>query len=252
MIIKNIYKKIEINPFFYVIAFLAFITGNFKNFCLFMSILIVHECGHILSGIYFKWVIEKITLYPFGALTIFKDHLNKPIKEEFWIVIMGPIFQCLFYQLLSSCSLPHLKNFHYGLLLFNLLPIVPLDGSKLVLLFYQRFFSYFSSHYFIFILSIGSIFILLPFVIKTLISLLLVITLIPKIISFFSERYSLFSKFLLERVLYSFNFPRRKIIDGNQLKKMKRDTKHLFLINNSYVTEQRLLQKMFDFKRDKW
>lgn len=252
MTIKNIYHKIETSPFFYVIAFLAFTTGNFKSFCLFMCILIVHELGHIVAGIYFKWNIEKIVLYPFGALTIFKEHLNKPIKEEFWIVIMGPIFQCLFYQLLSSGSISYLKSFHYGLLLFNLLPIVPLDGSKLALLFYQYFFSYFSSHYFIFILSLC----LLPFLPilfpKTLILLLLIATLIPKVITFFEERYSLFSKFLLERFLYSYSFPKRKIIKGEILKKMKRDTKHLFLIGGSYVTEYNLLRKMFDFKRDKW
>lgn len=251
MIIRNIYHKIEIHFLFYLISFLALITGNFKNFCLFMSLLIIHECGHVLAGLYYKWNIEKVVIFPFGALTIFKDHLNKPIKEEFFIVIMGPLFQCLFYFLLSSYQIPHLESFHYGLLFFNLLPIVPLDGSKLANLIYQRFFSYWSSYYFSLFLSLCC-FVYLCYQLKfSLVFFLILCTLIFKVISYFNSRYSLFSKFIMERLLYSFTFKRRKIIFGKNIRKMKRDTQHLFYISNMYYTEREFLQKRFDFTKKK-
>ena len=119
---RNIYHKIQIHPFFYLTAFVALITGNFKSFSLFMSILLVHELGHISAGLYYKWNIDRVILFPFGALTVFKDHLNKPIKEELMIVLMGPIFQCFYYYLLSFYSIPSIATYHYGLLFFNLLP----------------------------------------------------------------------------------------------------------------------------------
>ncbi len=252
MIIKNIYHKIKIHPFFYLTSFIVLMTGNFKEFTIFMILLLIHECGHILVGIYFKWNIESVMIFPFGALTVFKDHLNKPIKEELLIVLMGPIFQCLCYLVLCLYQIPNLETYHYGLLLFNLLPITPLDGSKIWVLIYQRFFSYFYSQSFLFIFSIFHI-ILLYFISKhSLVLYFILMILISKVIKEFKSRHMLFSKFILERTLYPFQFPRRKIIKGTNIKKMKRDTKHLFYINKNYYTERAYLQKIFDFKGKKW
>ena len=44
-------------------------------------------------ALYYKWNIEKIIILPFGALTLFHEKINKPLFEEFIILIMGPIFQ---------------------------------------------------------------------------------------------------------------------------------------------------------------
>lgn len=250
MIIKTIYHKIQIHPFFYGIAFLAFCTGNFKSFCLFMTILIIHECGHVSAGLYYHWKISKIHIYPFGALTVFQDHLNKPMKEEFWIVLMGPIFQILFYYFLIFCHKDStlLESFHYGLLFFNLLPIIPLDGSKLFQLILQYFCSYWKSFILLWFVSIGSIFIFCIQNIKSLVWVLILLLLLEKGLNAYYRRYSIFSKFLLERTLYSFSFPRRKNIVGENVKKMKRDTYHLFYKDGHYETEQQVLKKMFDFQ----
>ena len=75
---------------------IAAFTGHFKGFIVFSLIILVHEFGHILMGIRYGWKIEKVILLPFGALTIFHEDLNRKIKEEFWIVIMGPLFQIVF------------------------------------------------------------------------------------------------------------------------------------------------------------
>ena len=77
-------------------ALIAAITGHFKGFIWFSLIIIIHEFGHILMGIIYGWKIEKVIILPFGALTIFHENLNRKIKEEFWIVVMGPLFQIVF------------------------------------------------------------------------------------------------------------------------------------------------------------
>ena len=245
---RNIYHKIQIHPFFYLTAFVALITGNFKSFSLFMSILLVHELGHISAGLYYKWNIDRVILFPFGALTVFKDHLNKPIKEELMIVLMGPIFQCFYYYLLSFYSIPSIATYHYGLLFFNLLPITPLDGSKIVKLLFERFFSYWKSYYFSFLISL--IFLCLFFIYsdKSIIYIMIILILIHKVITEYQKLYMLFSKFLLERTLYSYFFKRRKIVSGENLKKMMSDVSHLFYKNGTYYTEKEILKKMFDFK----
>lgn len=217
-----------------------------------MAILLFHELGHVLVARYFKWHIEKVKLYPFGALTLFEEHFNKPIKEEMLIVLAGPFFQILFYHLFSHFDWDYFKEFHYSLLYFNLLPIVPLDGAKIVTLIYQLIFSYWSSFYFIFVVSIF----MLPFLFLqfgfSLVFFLILITLCMDILETFQNRKFCFQKFLLERLLYRFSFVKRKIILNGNIKKMKRDTKHLFYQNNHYISEERYLQKMFDFKGKAW
>lgn len=217
-----------------------------------MAILLFHELGHILVALYFKWHIEKVKLYPFGALTLFEEHFNKPIKEEMWIVLAGPIFQIIFYYLFSNFDWNHLKEYHYCLLCFNLLPIVPLDGSKIMMLIYQYFFSYWSSFYFVFYISI----LMLPLLFLkfdfSLVLILILITLFMDILEMFYKRKFCFQRFLLERILYQFSFSKRKTIQDGNVKKMKRDTKHLFYQNNHFVSEETYLQKMFDFKGKAW
>ncbi len=217
-----------------------------------MTILLFHELGHILVARYFKWHIEKVKLYPFGALTLFEEHLNKPIKEEMMIVLAGPFFQILFYHFFSNLDWTHFKEFHYCLLYFNLLPIVPLDGSKIVTLIYQWFGSYWKSFYFIFYISILMLPILFFQFGFSLVFILILITLFMDIIEFFQHRNFCFQKFLLERILYRFSFIKRKTIYDGNIKKMKRDTKHLFYQNNHFVSEETYLQKMFDFQGKAW
>ena len=75
---KTIFK---IHPFFYIFALICILTGYFKNFIIIMFIILFHEMGHILAGLYFKWKIEKIIILPFGGLTLFNEKINRPISE---------------------------------------------------------------------------------------------------------------------------------------------------------------------------
>ena len=113
---KNIFK---IHPLYYLVAILTIITGNFKDFTLITLIIIIHELGHISAAIYYKWKIEKIVILPFGGITIFNEYLNRPIKEELLISIMGPIYQIIFYYLICLFNLNTtlFSFYHYTLLL---------------------------------------------------------------------------------------------------------------------------------------
>lgn len=220
-----------------------------------MSILVIHEMGHVLAAIYFHWNIQSVRLYPFGALTMFQEHLNKPMKEEMLIVIMGPIFQCIYYFLMNftNHSSALLTSFHYGLLGFNLLPIIPLDGSKIFHLFCQEVCSYYRSMYILFLISSLSLFFFGAHMLReSFIWCLIFLLLLGKGLEMFYKKNAVFSKFVLERVLYTFSFPKRKVIYGKRINAMKRDTKHLFCIDGKQYTEKQILQKMFDFKGKRW
>ena len=222
------------------------ITGNFKVFFFFTIIIIIHELGHILSALYYNWQIEKIIILPFGALTIFHEKLNKPLKEEFIILIMGPLFQIIFTYFFVKNN--NLLNYSNLILAFNLLPIHPLDGSKLLNIILNKLTNFKKSHIITIYISFITIIII---VIKENFNLIFTIILLfitIKVVDEYKNHNIIFNKFLLERYTNKFNFKKKKIIKGINLNKMKRDYKHIFYTNNHYHSEKEILKKKFDLK----
>ena len=76
---KNILTKIYIHPFTYIVLLISLVTGLFKELITFLFIIIIHEIGHIITSIAFKWKIDKISIMPFGCITIFSELINKPL-----------------------------------------------------------------------------------------------------------------------------------------------------------------------------
>ena len=220
---------------------------------IFMTIILFHELGHILVGVLFRWKIEKVIIMPFGGLTIFQELINKPILEEFLVCIAGPIFQTIYYIFISRCI--DIKNMHYSLLLFNLLPIVPLDGSKLLNLLLNKLFPFRLSYIMTNVLSIVLSFLFLIIIIYmnwNFILFLTLLLLIKKTIKEIKNTNYIFNRFLLERYINDINIKKIKQIEGIKLQKMYRDYKHIFISDKNYYTEREIIRKRFDLKRKLW
>lgn len=114
-------------------------------------IVFIHEIGHVSAALFFKWDIEKIELLPFGGVVEMNETSNRPIKEELIVILAGPL-QHIWLIALSYILLPtefwtindHEIFIWHNLviLLFNLLPIWPLDGGRLVYLACSYAWSY--------------------------------------------------------------------------------------------------------------
>ena len=230
-------------------ALIAAITGHFKGFIWFSLIIIIHEFGHILMGIIYGWKIEKVIILPFGALTIFHENLNRKIKEEFWIVVMGPLFQIVFtFLIYYFWGLNDVVYYSLIILGCNLLPILPLDGSKILNLFFNKIMSFKRSHGFVIMVSILSVLCLVIKVDFNLLFLLMILFLLVRIFSEIKDHESLFNRFLLERYLEKYHFRRIKKIPSMDVSLMKRDYGHLFFDGDKYISERARLKKRFDFR----
>lgn len=128
----------------------------FKEIIMLFFIVLVHELGHSYMAYRFRWRIKRITLLPFGGMAETEEYGNRPVREEFLVTINGPI-QHLW---LIGASFLLLKTpywtqgdheiflFHnMAILLFNLLPILPLDGGRLMFSAYSYFFPFHKAYH---------------------------------------------------------------------------------------------------------
>ena len=195
----------------------------------------------------FKWKIDKIIILPFGCLTKYNEIINRPLIEELIVSISGIIMQIIFYKLIHNyVNYKYFIIINYFIIIFNLIPIYPLDGSKILNVLFNKITSFKNSILLTVIVSYICIIILslLLFNINKLLFMMFIFLFI-EVNRLYKEKDLIFNKFLLERYLNNLKFKKEKII--NNVDKMKKDYRHLFYIDNKYMTENTFLKKMFDF-----
>lgn len=243
-LITRILSKVKIHVFFYVFMFLCLITGNIRDYLFFTSIIVVHEFGHILAGVFFRWRVSRVVLLPFGGLTVFDLKINTSLFEQFIVTLLGPLFQILFSVIFINYFSFRVFYFSFILLIFNLLPIYPLDGSKFFYIFSCLLFPFKFSHLFMVFVSFCLIFICFYlFYFDLMIYLILCFLFISVIREFFNHSV-IFNKFLFERYINSFDFRRVKVVRNCNF--MFLGCGHVFFDGKSCVTERNYLSKMFD------
>ena len=238
--VKFLIMKIRYNIhlLYYVVAFISFITGHFKGYIIYTLVILVHELGHIFAGFVLKWPILKVTIYPFGCMTTFNNKLNSSSIEEFLILIYGPLFQILFNRIYPN-------NYHYFILIFNLLPIYPLDGSKIFFLLLNRITSYYYSYVYIFIISYITIIILLINRFN-FINLIILSYIIYDVYKYIRSLPNIMYMFYYERYKYRYKYKRNNIIMGNNKHKILKSRNNIFILKKACYNEYHILKEYFE------
>ncbi len=252
---KHILTKIEFHYTYLVVALGFVLTGYFSNLIIFTSIILIHELGHTLMIIKYKLKLKKIIIYPYGGLVKYEGLLNLDINKELLIAFSGIIIQIIYYLIiffLFKLDLIRLyifnlfRSYHYAILIFNLLPIYPLDGSNILNLILNKYFHYKLSIKLTIIISIITIFISIKYYLSNYSYILILFILFDNIIKYYQYSDYLYYRFLLERYLHNFNFKKLKIIKNKN--KMYKNCRHLIKSQDKYVTEKEYLKKIFDIK----
>lgn len=191
-----------------------------------------------------------------GGITSINKKINTSIKNDLLIASFGVFFQVLLgclvffllkWNLISIDTYELFKNYNKTIMLFNLLPIIPLDGYHIMNNLLEMIFPYKKSFYISIIISIISVFLFITY--NTLYSLnnyLIITFLIYKIITSIKDFKYNYLKFLMERYLYRLPYHKIKYHKKENLDVLKKDTYHFFKKDEKISSEREILRKKFD------
>ncbi len=243
----------KINYFTYIILLIAFFCGFIKNSLIIFGIVFIHELGHITLLKIFNYQILDVEIYPFGGITKYKSLINSSINKDLLISIGGVLFQLILLLIvilvrnyISVNTYYYFIKYNTVIMIFNLLPIVPLDGNKIITLLLEKIFSYKVSYFINLYISI--LFIIIYFIFNYHYSLnnyLLIGLFIYKTIELFRNYEYNHNKFLLERHLYTLPYKKIEHDSYVDLDILKKETLHFFKKNNNYYHEKVFIKNRY-------
>ena len=203
-----------------ILYFLMCLTGDFKRVILTFIIIIIHETGHLIFLKNFKVSVTKLTIYPFGGLIETDKLINFSPLKELLISIGGLLNQLILYilffylykyNLINTYTYNLFLSINTSLILFNIIPIYPLDGYIILNSIFNIYIPYLKSNILSLIISIITLIIFILYSYNYKINSIFVISfLLYKLYNYLKDYKYIHNKFILERSMY--NIPYNKII----------------------------------------
>ena len=137
--------RIDLKIFIFFILF--YFTRQIEIYALIMIFALIHELGHLVAGLIMGMKPEKIEIMPFGVSISFKINVkeyNMKIKKgnileikKIMVALAGPLTNFIIILISYNLNLNTIRSMlviytNFLIMIFNLLPIYPLDGGRIL------------------------------------------------------------------------------------------------------------------------
>lgn len=238
--LKNLYLKCQVHPVTLIYLIFAWLGGYLKWYLSALALVCIHEICHLVMAYYFHFQIDKIEILPFGAYLNLQDFYFHPFSHELCVVLAGPcchLFLFFFIKYyIHGVYQQYLLTMNLLTFLFNLMPVYPLDGSRIIGLLLQSVMDLKKALYFHLKLSVLALCILIVFYLQ--------------ISTFIIMSYLLFQQFyyrqFIPRYLRKFYMriptfsPRKRIIIHHDLA-YRRNCMNFYDIDGYIVNEKEMM-----------
>ena len=129
--------KIKFNIDIFICLVIAIVTKNIEKYAVFMLFIIIHEMAHLVTGIVLGVKPKRIDVYALGLSLEFYSfgHITYKNLRRILIYIAGPLINfAIAIVLIILNDKTYLDIIYINLILgfFNLLPIYPMDGGRIL------------------------------------------------------------------------------------------------------------------------
>lgn len=170
-------------PFFILIGLTPYKSRFFSLY----FFIFLHEISHLCTSLILGEKVLSVRLMPWGCVLSLESVPKK--KNSLLIFLTGPLFNLMLYFL----NIYPFENL--SLALFNLMPVMPLDGGAIINILCGRA-AFFISLVFVILLTFACIHFHLPVLLPALLSVLLILgeknrfdkTISAKVIGYFNSK----------------------------------------------------------------
>lgn len=240
----------KVSIWWYLFFILSLIADNLKTWLILFTMLLIHELGHIMAARKLGYQVSKLTIYPFGCGAEI-EHIDHGSTFEEIIIILCGIGTHLFYPLcfvlmqkaglISEAYQNYLINLNAAIMYFNLLPIYPLDGGRLMDCLLQMYGPYRLGRLLTFILSL-LVLVYLFITINNIGAVMAVSFLFAQLMISFFDKKKDYHDFMLYRYLY----PKEKPMKIHSHFELYRNYFSIFQKNKKLISEHDWLHQIFN------
>ncbi|ANE48921.1 hypothetical protein SY83_13880 [Paenibacillus swuensis] len=139
------------HPLFVLLMLLSMFTGYFMELLILFGIVFIHEMGHVAAAKSFGWNVTEVMLLPFGGVAAVDDAGGKPVLQDIAVALAGPLQNvlmaglALWFEDRGWWTTEWTQYFVTANMMiggFNLLPIQPLDGGRVMQALVSLWMSY--------------------------------------------------------------------------------------------------------------